>query len=210
MGIAAYVLAVIIAFNLGFYRSELFSPSISKSPPVRASGPAAKPENAALESINGVPSNASTETVDSAPVPTTYPEKPVERLSPESKSVNLEREASSTPTAGKEGLPLRPEDQRTLRQLNSGNPELIRAAARRLYKKQFENPILLDHAAEVLKKQYRQSPGTWLHVDAMAWICKALGRSGKPQYRQLLDTVAASAPSRKLSGYARKSSRELQ
>ena len=45
---------------------------------------------------------------------------------------------------------------------------------------------------------------------AMAWLCKALGKSGRLKYLPLLKQVASDAPSRKLKGYAQKSVNQMQ
>jgi hypothetical protein len=214
MGIAVFMLAMIVAFYLGYDKSAFFSPFTAKTPPKAVTGPAAKRQNTSPDAKERNPSHTFKPDAVRVSESTAHPPKPDERQPPEGASGERQREISSapaeSPAAGDEGAGLSSKDQRIFRQLSSGDPEQIRAAARRLYQHRFDNPILLDIAAEVLKDQYRISSGSWLHVDAMAWVCKALGRSGKPQYRQLLDTVANSAPSRKLSGYARKSIRELQ
>jgi hypothetical protein len=47
------------------------------------------------------------------------------------------------------------------------------------------------------------------HIDAMSWLCKALGSSGMGKYRSTLSTVANNAPHKKLKGHAEKSLNEL-
>ncbi|NOQ50979.1 MAG: hypothetical protein GQ578_02005 [Desulfuromonadaceae bacterium] len=44
------------------------------------------------------------------------------------------------------------------------------------------------------------------HTDEMSWMCKALAASGNPQFRELLDEIAAKSPSVKLKRYAKQSS----
>ena len=216
MGSAGYVLALVFAFNLGFHKGEPISQSITKAPDIGVTSPGAMSESAPSGSNKPLPTSASNTTADKTPVKVEDGEAPAGSPLPEKEPARPENEAPSLPSspvhpaANDEDPGLSAADQRILRQLKSGSPEQIRAAARRLYEQRYESPLLLDLAAEVLKGQYRNPSGSWLHVDAMAWICKALGRSGNPKYRWLLDNVSRNAPSRKLRGYAGKSSRVLQ
>jgi hypothetical protein len=99
-------------------------------------------------------------------------------------------------------------DRKIYNQLRSNDPDKIRQAAKYLYKGRYQNKSLLDTAAYVLEAGYRKQPSN-THVDAMAWICKALGNSSQKKYQPLLKQVASGAPSRKLKGYADKASRRL-
>lgn len=99
-------------------------------------------------------------------------------------------------------------DQKRYNQLRSNDPDKVRQAAKYLYKGRYQHKSLLDTAAYVLEAGYKNQPSN-THVDAMAWICKALGQSGQKKYRALLKQVASGAPSRKLKGYADKAARRL-
>jgi hypothetical protein len=61
-----------------------------------------------------------------------------------------------------------------------------------------------------LLKGYQASGGDRGAVDAMAWLCKALGASGNGKYRGTLQTVAQKAPHRKLQKYAEQSLGQLR
>ncbi len=68
---------------------------------------------------------------------------------------------------------------------------------------------LQDHAmyrmiADLLKAGY-SAKYEKKHADEMSWLCKALAASGDQQYRELLDEIAAKAPSIKLKKYAKQS-----
>ena len=100
-------------------------------------------------------------------------------------------------------------DYKIYKKLRSGIPDNVRAAAKYLYKGQYRNPELLNIAATILKRGYKKNKNK-THIDAMAWLCKALGKSGKKKYLPLLNRVAKTSLSRKLKGYAKKSARQLQ
>jgi hypothetical protein len=63
---------------------------------------------------------------------------------------------------------------------------------------------LYEKVATLLKAGYAQEPEP-VHVDEMAWLCKALAASGDLQYWDLLDGIAKGAPSPKLQHYAEQS-----
>lgn len=88
--------------------------------------------------------------------------------------------------------------------LQSDIPELIRVGAKRIYHEYPWEQDLLQTANGILLEHY-ENPGDGLMIDALAWICKALGRSGEDAYRQTLEKVVESSPSAKLRKYARKS-----
>lgn len=48
-----------------------------------------------------------------------------------------------------------------------------------------------------------------LHVDAMAWLCKALSASGMQQYAKTLQEVAENTTNKKLQKHALKSHQTL-
>ncbi len=77
-------------------------------------------------------------------------------------------------------------------------------AARAIFHEQILDQDLLDLAAENLKYLYLKEglDGEW--QDTASWLCKAIGQSGKPTYLDLLSTVAADSPYRKIQKYARK------
>ena len=100
-------------------------------------------------------------------------------------------------------------DRKLYKQLSSGAPDRIRNAAKSLYQGHYQNASLLDFAATVLNNGYKKQQ-TSSHIDAMAWICRALGKSGQKKYLLLLKQVDRDAPSRKLKKYAKKAALQLR
>jgi hypothetical protein len=87
--------------------------------------------------------------------------------------------------------------------LQSGIAELIRVGAERVYYEHWWKADLLETANRTLLEHYK-NPRDHRMVDALAWICKALGRSGQEVYQDTLKKVAGSIPGGKLRRYARK------
>ena len=114
-----------------------------------------------------------------------------------------------TPTEPQEAK-LSDADQRLLDNLNSDQATQIREAAKYLYRGRFQSRSLMDQAAQVLEQQYNKSATDNYHVDAMAWICKALWASGDGKYVAVLDVVAEKAESTKLKKYAAKYGQSLR
>jgi len=68
---------------------------------------------------------------------------------------------------------------------------------------------VLDVVSSQLLTDFNKKSKDRNHIDAMAWICKALGASGKSKYRNALSTVMKDSKNRKLRGYAKKSLAQL-
>lgn len=68
-----------------------------------------------------------------------------------------------------------------------------------------QDQALYQKVADLLKTGYSQEYEKE-HADEMSWLCKALAASGDSKYRELLDEVAANAPSVKVKRYAKESS----
>ena len=100
-------------------------------------------------------------------------------------------------------------DRKLYKQLSSGAPDRIRAAAKSLYQGHYQNTSLLDLAATVLNNGYKRQHAS-SQIDAMAWICRALGKSSQERYLPLLKQVERDAPSRKLKKYAKKAALQLR
>ena len=64
---------------------------------------------------------------------------------------------------------------------------------------------VLDAVEVELLKGYVPSGSDRNAVDAMSWLCKALGASGNKKYKETLQTVAKKAPHGKLQKYAKQS-----
>nr|CBX31829.1 hypothetical protein N47_N26540 [uncultured Desulfobacterium sp.] len=77
--------------------------------------------------------------------------------------------------------------------------------------KQYRNDTrILDVVNEELLKSYNSSADDRDFVDAMAWLCNALGASGQSKYISTLETVSNNALNRKLKKYALKNQRRLR
>ena len=66
-----------------------------------------------------------------------------------------------------------------------------------------DDPTLYEVIEEELLAGYQQNTNVRKQVDAIAWLCKALGRSGDPKYKDTLKKVMETARSRHVAKYAR-------
>ncbi len=96
-----------------------------------------------------------------------------------------------------------------IQQIKSENAIAQRDAAKRIIRARLFDASVTDVVAEYLLKGYNIKGRDRNHVDAMAWMCKALGASGNSKYTQILTTVSRDAVNRKLRGYAAKSLAQL-
>ena len=131
---------------------------------------------------------------------------------PEAKNIarrakDVVKSATTRKPSPKKGLSAR--DAEIMGDLNSGDPNRLLRAAKLLNRRAYDDPALVDRAAEILKEQYNQKPNDRHHVDVMAWLCKALVVSHDQKYAELLAEVARDAKSKKLRAYAQKYGRAL-
>jgi hypothetical protein len=110
----------------------------------------------------------------------------------------------------KKTISLSKTDQKLFNDLSSKEAGRIRSAARELSKGNYQHPVIMDKAAQTLQQQFNPARASSLHVDAMAWICKALWVSGKPKYIDILKKVEKQAKHAKLRKYAYKYRRGLE
>lgn len=101
------------------------------------------------------------------------------------------------------------EERRFAGMLEAGSAVDIRNAAKNIYYRYPTSRYLARVAEQSLLQNYRLQAGDNMHVDAMAWLCKALARSGDSRFVATLQAVADKAPSRKLRKYARQSLAKL-
>ncbi len=95
-------------------------------------------------------------------------------------------------------------DAKNISMLKSGIPVLQKKAAGRVINSPTSDEAVYEVIAEELIKGYSKSPKDGAHFDAMGWLCKALGVSGRTKYRSVLEEVKASSPSRKIKRHAKK------
>mgnify|MGYP001347611590 CR=1 FL=1 len=101
------------------------------------------------------------------------------------------------------------EEKRYAGMLDSESSVNIRNAAKNLYYRYSTSSYLASVAEQSLLQNYMQSSRDKMHVDAMAWLCKALARTGDSRFAATLQTVANNAPSGKLRKYAQKGLSQL-
>ncbi|MCK5098493.1 MAG: hypothetical protein KAR45_10345 [Desulfobacteraceae bacterium] len=139
------------------------------------------------------------------PSPAPKPAPVVKTLAPKSKKKTSQKKAFTKKT-----ISLSRTDQKLFNDLSSKKAARIRSAARELCKGNYQNPVIMDKAAQTLEQQFNPARASSLHVDAMAWICKALWVSGKPEYIDILKKVEKQAKHAKLRKYAYKYRRGLE
>ena len=91
-----------------------------------------------------------------------------------------------------------------VKQIKSQNPLAQRDAAKRIIRAQMFSPEVMDVVEEYLLKGFKIRGNNRNHVDAMAWMVKALGATNDAKYRPTLEKIMAEG-NRKLRGYAKKS-----
>jgi hypothetical protein len=94
--------------------------------------------------------------------------------------------------------------------LRSSNLKDKEEAAKIALKQYKNDPAVLDVVNEELLKGYTSNSGNREFVEAMAWLCNALGESGQAKYASTLEKVSQEAPNRKLQKYALKNLRHFK
>ena len=93
-------------------------------------------------------------------------------------------------------------------QMTLGGPSSIHSASNSIIQTGEMDTQVLDTLAEVMLESYGQSGNSY--IDAMAWATRALGASGNPRYRTVLQEVANSKQAhKKLRKYAKKAIKQL-
>ncbi len=106
---------------------------------------------------------------------------------------------------------LSPEINKYINMLRSDNFALKRDAAKSVYRGHFSEKKLFDVLSGELLKGYKLKPSKDRnHIDALAWMCKALASSGMVEYKQTLREVIENSSNPKLQKYARQSLGKLQ
>ncbi|OEU72400.1 MAG: hypothetical protein BA874_02540 [Desulfuromonadales bacterium C00003068] len=94
--------------------------------------------------------------------------------------------------------------EKFIKQIKSQNPLAQRDAAKRIIRSQTFGPEVMDVVDEYLLKGFKIRGNNRDHVDAMAWMIKALGATNDAKYSPTLEIIVKEG-SRKLRGYAKKS-----
>ncbi len=100
-----------------------------------------------------------------------------------------------------------PAGERYINQIVGGGSSSLRRASQSMYNTEFTERAVLDVLAEKLLQSYNNTGNT--SVDAIAWACKALGRSGDIRYKNVLATVSKQAENRKVQKYAKQSLKRM-
>jgi hypothetical protein len=98
--------------------------------------------------------------------------------------------------------------QRYAQMLASGGVSSMQRSGEEIFNQGLTDQELLDVAAEALAQNYAKNTGE-TYVNAMSWLCKALGVSGNGRYRELLTDVSKKAANRKLAKYCDKGADSL-
>lgn len=98
-----------------------------------------------------------------------------------------------------------PELEQFLKMLRGSDSVDKRRAAKILYNEYPYDPALLAAVNDELLKGYNRDLGDKNHVDAMAWLCKILGRSRDNRYLATVQEVVERTDSRKIRRHAQKS-----
>lgn len=95
------------------------------------------------------------------------------------------------------------------KKLRSATPRDMKYVSKKVIRNGINNPSVLNAMEKILLKGYKVKQDNRHHVDAMAWICRALGDVGGRKYKATLEKVASEAGSRKLSKYAAKALKNM-
>jgi len=99
--------------------------------------------------------------------------------------------------------------QRVKNMLSSNMAELQRVGAKRVYYAFRNDAELLESVKSLLLAGYKTTEKDKIHIDLMAWLCKALGASGDVAYQEVLQEVADNAGQKKVRKHAKKALRSL-
>lgn len=87
---------------------------------------------------------------------------------------------------------LTPQENKFVNMIRSDNVALVKDAAKLIYRSPSTNSKVYEVVAEELTKRAPNVAGDREGVDALAWMCKALGSSGDTKHLQTLKTIATS------------------
>ncbi len=93
---------------------------------------------------------------------------------------------------------------RVINMLNSDYPKLRTVGGRHVWWHYTDNEELLDLTKERLIATYNTSGQDAFDIDAVAWLCKGLAKSGDSKYKPLIEKIAKDARNKRVRGYAKK------
>jgi len=99
--------------------------------------------------------------------------------------------------------------ERYISMLVNGGPSSVRSAAESMYHTHVDDREVLDVAAEVLLTRYEKKASSNTYMDALAWVCKAIGQSGDSRYYATLEQVASATKAKSLRKHCKKSYKKL-
>jgi len=100
-------------------------------------------------------------------------------------------------------IDLTAEINRYMEMLTSGNIIQRTDAAKMIFRSNLTDQKLFEVVNEELLKGYQLKIRDRNHVDAMAWLCKALGSSGMSKYKETLEKIYKTSRSKVLNKYAK-------
>lgn len=102
------------------------------------------------------------------------------------------------------------EENRLVNMLRSDYFGLKRDAAKTIFRGQYKAKGLYQALNDVLLNQYKRVEfSDHLGIDTLAWMCKALGSSGMPEYKTTLQEIYESTSSVKLKSHVKKAMKQL-
>ena len=103
-----------------------------------------------------------------------------------------------------ENSDLSTEEQKMIAMLRSRDLEMMRTAAKTVYRNPFPGDAVTDVMSEELLSACAEARMDNYTVDTMAWMCKALGASGYPKYKSTLNQIIETTNNPKLKKNAQK------
>lgn len=96
-------------------------------------------------------------------------------------------------------------ENKMIAMVRSGEHQMMRDAAKITSRDPFPGDAVTDAISEELLKACTSTSGNKTMIDALSWMCKALGASGNAKYRATLNQVIETSTSSKLKKYAKQS-----
>jgi len=91
-----------------------------------------------------------------------------------------------------------------IKKLQSSNLRDKVWGAKKIIRNRVKDPAVLDVLEKLVLEMYDEKPRDRNHVDAVAWMIKALGAPVLPQYKATIEKIAKEAKNKKIRGYAKK------